>query len=75
MTNRQLLLRKADTLTESEAAEALEYIAIMESMKEISMPDLVTEKALLLVTWLMPLNDRAGRQRTTHSSWMGPPRA
>jgi hypothetical protein len=72
MTNRQLLANKADTLTESEAAEALEYIAIMESMKEISLPDLATEKALLLVTWLTPLDDRGGRQRGRHNNWIAP---
>ena len=71
MTNRQLLVNKVDTLTESEAAEALEYIAIMESMKEISLPDLVTEKDLLLVTWLMPLDDRGDRQRVRHNNRIG----
>lgn len=32
--NRQLLKSKADTLSESEAAEVLEYIGIMESVRE-----------------------------------------
>jgi hypothetical protein len=66
MTNRQLLVNKADTLTESEAAEALEYIAIMESMNEMNVTDLIAEKELLLVTWLMPLHDRSWRQRTAY---------
>jgi hypothetical protein len=32
--NRQLLKRKADTLSELEAAEVLEYIGIMESLRD-----------------------------------------
>ena len=35
MNNRQLLELKADTLTESEVAEVLEYISIMESLSEL----------------------------------------
>lgn len=34
MTNRQLLERKAATLNEAEIAEVLEYITIMESLRE-----------------------------------------
>ncbi|MEK6304415.1 MAG: hypothetical protein AABO41_27310 [Acidobacteriota bacterium] len=34
VVNRQLLKRKADTLSEIEAAEVLEYIGIMESLRE-----------------------------------------
>jgi hypothetical protein len=34
VVNRQLLKRKADTLTEIEAEEVLEYIAIMEFLRD-----------------------------------------
>ena len=34
MTSRQLLLSKTDTLTDSEVAEVLEYIGIMESLRD-----------------------------------------
>jgi hypothetical protein len=35
VNNRQLLKLKTDTLTESEVAEVLEYISIMESLSEL----------------------------------------
>ncbi|HYV07214.1 MAG TPA: hypothetical protein VFB82_21645 [Blastocatellia bacterium] len=34
VVNRQMLKQKADTLSEIEAAEVLEYIGIMESVRE-----------------------------------------
>ena len=47
MTNRQLLMLKADALTEAEAAEVLDYIGIMQSMNERVRDQLVVDEVLL----------------------------
>ena len=72
MTSRQLLLSKADTLTDTEVAEVLEYIAIMESLKEHSRYAGVYEDTLL-ASWargLMP-RDRNRQRRTLGVKGMG----
>jgi len=64
MTSRQLLLSKADTLTETEVAEVLEYIGIMESLRDRPGRAGVCNETLL-VSWakaLVPL-DRNRRKR------------
>jgi hypothetical protein len=49
-TNRQLLKIKADTLTETEIAEVLDYINIMESLREqASKPDLFDDELVNLL--------------------------
>ena len=49
--HRQLLRQKADTLNESEVAEVLEYIAVMESMSSQSTrPDPLEELMLRILT-------------------------
>ena len=50
MTSRQLLLSKADTLTDGEVAEVLEYIGIMESLRDQSSRRGLSEDTLL-VAW------------------------
>ena len=48
--NRELLKGKADTLTDSEVSEVLEYISIMESVKqEGRKPDAIDD----LILWLL----------------------
>ena len=72
MTSRQLLLSKADTLTDTEVAEVLEYISIMESFKGHSRHAGVYEDTLL-ATWarsLMP-RDRNRQARTPGVKGMG----
>jgi len=49
--SRQLLRRKADTLSDSEIAEVLDYINIMESLREqASKPDLFDDELMNLLT-------------------------
>lgn len=49
-TNRQALRLKADTLTETEIAEVLDYISIMESLREqASKPDLFDDELMALL--------------------------
>ena len=64
--NRQLLKQKADTLSELEAAEVLEYIGIMESVRgEISDPFEETVAKLLCEAMVAPTRlqrDRFRRQ-------------
>jgi hypothetical protein len=49
-TNRQLLKLKADTLTETEIAEVLDYINIMESLREqATKPDLFDDELVNLL--------------------------
>ena len=50
MTSRQLLLSKADTLTDNEVAEVLEYISIMESLTDQQGHRGLSEDTLL-VAW------------------------
>ena len=72
MTSRQLLLNKADTLTDTEVAEVLEYIGIMESLKEHHRPIGVYEDTLL-AAWargLMP-RERNRQMRTPGVKGMG----
>lgn len=50
ITNRQLLRRKADTLSEPEIAEVLDYINIMESLREqANKPDLFDDELMNLL--------------------------
>lgn len=50
MTNRQLLKVKADSLTETEITEVLDYISIMESLREqASKPDLFDDELINLL--------------------------
>ena len=50
ITNRQVLRRKADTLSEPEIAEVLDYINIMESLREqASKPDLFDDELMNLL--------------------------
>ena len=49
--NRQLLKGKAETLTDAEIAEVLEYISIMESAKEqVNLPDPLDELIIRLLS-------------------------
>jgi hypothetical protein len=49
-TNRQLLKTKAETLTEAEIAEVLDYIYIMESLREqANKPDLFDDELINLL--------------------------
>ena len=65
MTSRQLLLSKADTLSENEVAEVLEYIGIMESLRDLpGRPG--TSDDSLLVSWARAFVPRnPGRQMKT----------
>jgi hypothetical protein len=50
ITNRQALKRKAETLTEAEILEVLDYINIMETMREqASKPDLFDDELMNLL--------------------------
>jgi hypothetical protein len=50
ITNRQVLRRKADTLSEPEIAEVLDYINIMESLREqANKPDLFDDELMNLL--------------------------
>jgi hypothetical protein len=50
ITNRQMLRRKADTLSEPEIAEVLDYINIMESLREqANKPDLFDDELMNLL--------------------------
>jgi len=51
MNNRQLLMQKAESLSDSEIAEVLEYISIMESLGETrTKPDPLEELMLKLLS-------------------------
>ena len=72
MTSRQLLLSKADTLTDNEVAEVLEYISIMESLTDQHGERGLCEDTLL-VAWArssMP-RDSVRRVRTPGVKGMG----
>lgn len=50
ITNRQVLRRKADTLSEPEIAEVLDYINIMESLRDqANKPDLFDDELMNLL--------------------------
>jgi hypothetical protein len=50
ITNRQVLKRKAETLTDTEISEVLDYINIMESLREqASKPDLFDDELMNLL--------------------------
>jgi hypothetical protein len=50
ITNRQALRRKADTLSEPEIAEVLDYINIMESLRDqANKPDLFDDELMNLL--------------------------
>ena len=72
MTSRELLLNKADTLTDTEVAEVLEYIGIMESLKEHSRQFGVYEDTLL-AAWARSVvpPDRNRQMRTLGVKGMG----
>lgn len=61
--NRQLLKGKAESLTDVEIAEVLEYISIMKSVKEqVKTPDPIDE----LIIWLLfnAINSGPGNVRS-----------
>ncbi len=59
MTKRQMLKRKAETLTDAEIAEVLDYITIMESLRrQASDPDLFDDELVNLLADA-PENQRA----------------
>ena len=58
MTSRQLLLSKADTLTDNEIAEVLEYIGIMESLRDQRLQRVLCEDTVL-VAWARSCMPRA----------------
>ena len=72
MTSRQLLLSKADTLTETEVSEVLEYIGIMESLRDQTGQAGVSDDTLL-VAWARSFvpHDRGRRMRTPGVKGMG----
>ncbi len=47
MINRQLLKHKADTLTQDEVAEVLEYISVMQSLSEQAIKPNARDEAML----------------------------
>jgi hypothetical protein len=50
ITNRQVLKRKAESLTDSEISEVLDYINIMESLREqAAKPDLFDDELMNLL--------------------------
>lgn len=60
--NRRLLLQKADTLTEPEIAEVLEYIEVMESLSsQTSTPDPLDEMLLRILTAALRVEPRSSR--------------
>jgi hypothetical protein len=70
MNNRQLLKEKADTLTEVEISEVLEYIVIMESLRDQRIdPDPLDEIMLRLLSeavhGVTRRPQRAGEDRAT----------
>ena len=67
LTNRRLLRQKAETLTESEIEEGLDYIQIMQAMSpSANQPDLVDEIMVALWReWTRSLT-RLGRQIARH---------
>ena len=73
MTTRQLLMSKADTLTDTEVAEVLEYIGIMESLRDQPIQPGVWEDTLL-VAWARSFvpRDRSRQVRTPGVKGMGP---
>ena len=72
MTSRQLLLSKADTLSENEVTEVLEYIGIMESFRDQSGRAGVSEDTLL-VSWARVFvpRDRNRQMRTPGVKGLG----
>jgi hypothetical protein len=63
--NRQLLKGKAESLTDVEIAEVLEYISIMESVKEqVTTPDPLDD----LIIWLLfnAMNNGPGTAHAGH---------
>jgi len=72
MTSRQLLLSKADTLTDGEVAEVLEYIGIMESLRDQHGQRGLSEDTLL-VAWARTFmsSDSTRQVRTPGVKGMG----
>ena len=82
-TNRQALRLKADTLTETEIAEVLDYISIMESLREqASKPDLFDDELMALLADALENRrarvvtewDRVRRRADTGASVLAAPR-
>jgi len=68
MNNRQLLVQKAESLSDSEIAEVLEYISIMESIGESrTKPDPLEELMLKLLSESLHITSNS-YQRTDRSS-------
>ena len=72
MTSRQLLLSKADSLSENEVSEVLEYIGIMESLRDLPGRPSASDDSLL-VSWarLFVPQDRRRRMRTLGVKGLG----
>ena len=62
MTSRQLLLSKTETLTDSEVAEVLEYIGIMESLRDQPAQRGLCEDTLL-VAWARSFMPRSSSRQ------------
>ena len=68
MNNRQLLIQKAESLCDSEIAEVLEYISIMESLGESrTQPDPLEELMLRLLSESLHITT-SSYQRTARSA-------
>ncbi|HKA21521.1 MAG TPA: hypothetical protein VKN18_24805 [Blastocatellia bacterium] len=68
MNNRQLLMQKAESLSDSEIAEVLEYISIMESLGETrTKPDPLEELMLKLLSESLHITT-SSYQRTDRSA-------
>ena len=72
MTGRQLLLSKTDTLSENEVAEVLEYIGIMESLRDQPGREEISDDSLL-VSWARAFvpRDRGRQMRTPGVKGLG----
>ena len=65
MTGRQLLKSKIDTLMDEEVEEVLEYISVMQSVKEhMSSPDPLDELIVELLSEAMKRSLQDGRVNT-----------
>ena len=68
MNNRQLLMQKTESLSDSEIAEVLEYISIMESLGESrTRPDPLEELMLKLISESLHITT-SSYQRTDRSA-------
>ena len=83
ITNRQVLKRKAESLSEPEIAEVLDYIHIMESLREqAGKPDLFDDELMNLLADALENRrarvvtewDRVRRRADNHASTFASPR-